>query len=174
MAESMAAGGLCVVSVTAGRIRVRAVDVSRYRRLVSVAEELDTWPEATSVALRPRSRSLVVRFDPEDATAVADRFLSVGIDLRAGVAVSSPGAPAVTIAAAAATADRVVGRRSGGTDLRLLVPLGLGLLAVRRAMRGKERLADAPWYVLAWYASETFLRFHGRAAAGALAGSEEE
>ncbi len=161
MAESMAAGGLRVVSATAGRVRVRAVDVPAHRRLPSVAEELDTWPEVTSVALRARSRSVVVRFDPEEATVVADRMLSLGVDLRAGVAVSLPGAPAGTIAAAAATADRVVGRRFDGTDLRLLIPLGLGLMAVRRAMRGNERLADAPWYVLAWYASETFWKFHG-------------
>ncbi len=174
MAESTAVGGLRVVSATAGRVRMQAVDVSGNRRLPSVAEELATWPEVTSVALRARSRSVVVRFDPEEATVVADRLLSLGVDLRAGVAVSPSGAPPVTIAAAAATADRVVGRRFDGTDLRLLVPLGLGLMAVRRAMRGNERLADAPWYVLAWYASETFLRFHGRATAGELAGSEGE
>jgi hypothetical protein len=31
---------------------------------------------------------------------------------------------------------------------------------VRQALRGPERLGDAPWYLLAWYASETFFRFH--------------
>ncbi len=174
MAETMAAGGLRVVSATAGRVRVRAVDLVGHRRLPSIAEELGTWPEVTSVGLRAHSRSVVVHFDPEDATVMADRLLSLGVDVRAGVAVSLPGAPPATIAAVAATADRVVGRRFDGTDLRLLVPLGLGLMAVRRAMRGQERLADAPWYVLAWYASETFLRFHGRGATGALAGSEGE
>lgn len=155
--QSILASGARVVSVVPGRIRVRAVDARGSLRLVSVAEELSICAEVTSVDLRARSASLVVRFDPAHAGAVSERLRSLGIDPHAVVAST----PSAGLAAAAASVNRAVERRLGGADLRLLVPLGLGLLAARRALRGEERLGDAPWYVLAWYASETLWKFHG-------------
>lgn len=45
-------------------------------------------------------------------------------------------------------------------DLRFLVPLGFGVLAVRQLLI-KGLLLDAiPWYVLAWYAFDSFIKFH--------------
>ena len=157
--DSLPGSGMRVVSAVPGRIRLRATDPSARHALASVAEEVGTWDEVTSVLVRPRSASVVVRFSPELGDAVADSLLSLGVHLRAhgGPPVASD--PGATIGAAAAAANRAVGRRLNGTDLRLLIPLGLGLLSARRAMRGDQRLAEAPWYVLAWYASETFLKF---------------
>lgn len=155
--ESILARGARVVSVVPGRIRLRAVDARGSLRLASVAEELSICAEVTSVDLRARSASLVVCFDPAHAGAVSERLRSLGIDPHAVVASTPSPGPA----AAAASVNRAVERRLGGADLRLLVPLGLGLLAARRALRGEERLGDAPWYVLAWYASETLWKFHG-------------
>ncbi len=54
------------------------------------------------------------------------------------------------------------------------MPLGLGLLSVRQALRGPDRLGDAPWYLLAWYASETFFKFHGAPETARPAKQEEE
>jgi hypothetical protein len=50
--------------------------------------------------------------------------------------------------------------RGTGSDLRLLAPLTLGLLALRRAARNGPRLGDAPWYVLAWYAWESYTKLN--------------
>lgn len=173
--QTIGAGGLRVVSAVPGRIRLRA-NRSSAMQLAAVADELGSWPQIAAVDLRPTSGSLVVRFDPVHATSVADGLLDLGVDLRAGVPLSLPSPPAAAVATAAAAGNAAVARRLGGTDLRALVPLGLGLMAARRAMRGEERLADAPWYVLAWYASETYLKFHSGAAgaAGQLADSQEE
>ncbi|HEV2769563.1 MAG TPA: hypothetical protein VGV40_05195 [Solirubrobacteraceae bacterium] len=159
--EKTAAGGVGVASAVPGRIRLRAIDRGGRHSVASMAQELGTWPDVTAVHVRPRSSSLVVRFDPQHASAVADRLLGLGVDVRAGGPSPVSRGPATAIEAAAGSANRAVGRRLDGTDLRVLVPLGLGLLAARRAMRGDQRLADAPWYVLAWYASETFWRFRG-------------
>lgn len=168
--------GVRAVSVLPGRIRLRAVEPSARRRLGAVADAVGTWPQVRSVAVRAQSSSVVLHFDADDATAVADGLLGLGVDARAVATRRSPEDPARSIAAAARATNRAVGRRLGGTDLRVLMPVGLGLLAARRAMRGDERLADAPWYILAWYASETFFRFNGGAASapGQLAESEEE
>ena len=172
--QTIGAGGLRVASAVPGRIRLRA-DRSSATELAGVAHELGSWPQIAEVDLRPRSASIVVRFDAVHATSVADGLLDLGVDLRAGVPLSVPSPPAAAVATAAAAGNAAFARRLG-TDLRTLVPLGLGLMAARRAMRGEERLADAPWYVLAWYASETYLKFHS-GAAGAVGGpadSEEE
>ena len=173
--QTIGDGGIRVVSAVPGRIRLRA-DRAGAAQLGALATTLGSWPQITAVDLRPRSGSLVVSFDPVHAKSVADGLLDLGVDLRAGVPLSVPAPPAAAVATAAAAGNAAVARRLGGTDLRTLVPLGLGLLAARRAMRGDERLADAPWYVLAWYASETYLKFHGGAwgAAGQLADSEEK
>jgi hypothetical protein len=45
----------------------------------------------------------------------------------------------------------------GRADLRTLLPVGLGALAVREVLSG--RAVAAPWYVLAWYAFDSFTRF---------------
>jgi len=159
--EEFAASGLRVASAIPGRIRLRASDWAGRRHLASLAEELGTWPEVIGVQPRAQSSSLVVRSEPEHATAVADRLRELGVDMRASGPSPASRTPAAAIGAAASSANRAVGRRLDGTDLRVLVPLGLGLLAARRAMSGEQRLAEAPWYVLAWYASETFWKFRG-------------
>ena len=156
-------GAVRVASAVPGRVRLQG-DPSRGAVLADLADELGTWPHVTAVELRERSSSIVLRFAPEDHPAVADGLHELGVDLRSGSAAASASPPEV-IAAAAGAGNRAIGQRLGGTDLRTLVPLGLGLLAARRAMRSDERLADAPWYVLAWYATETFWKFHGGAAA---------
>ena len=155
-------GAVRVASAVPGRVRLQ-VDPSRRAALADLAEELGTWPQVTGVELRERSASIVLRFAPEHLPAVSDGLVGLGVDLRRGSTAGSPSPPEV-IAAAASAGNRAVGQRLAGTDLRTLVPLGLGLLAARRAMRGDDRLADAPWYVLAWYATETFWKFHGGAA----------
>ncbi len=118
----------------------------------------------TDVEARAQSASIVVCFDPRDAEAVATGLRETGIDLTGPGVMPPAGDPAEAIADAARGLNRAVARRVPAGDLRLLVPLGLGLLSVRQAMRGRDRLADAPWYLLAWYASETFFKFHGQPA----------
>lgn len=170
---SGAASGLRAVSAIPGRIRLRAVAHGE-PELSSVAEELDSWPTVTSVQMRDRSSSVIVRFPPQHTNEVADGLLQLGVDLQAIGRPLSEDDPAAVIAAAGRRANGAVAARLRGTDLRLLLPLGLGLISLRRAMRGGDRLADAPWYVLAWYASETFWKFHGgRAPAGVPVGREE-
>ena len=156
-------GAVRVASAVPGRVRLQG-DPSRRAILADLAEELGTWPQVTAADLRARSASIVLRFEPEHHSAVADGLLGIGIDLRSG-STAGPASPPEVIAGAASAGNRAVAQRLAGTDLRTLVPLGLGLLAARRAMRSDDRLADAPWYVLAWYATETFWKFHGGAAA---------
>lgn len=51
---------------------------------------------------------------------------------------------------------RVADATHGRADLKTLVPVGLGALAVRELLAG--RAIAAPWYVLAWYAFDSFTK----------------
>jgi len=166
--------GVRMVGAAPGRNRLRALTPSARAGMASIAEEIGTWPDVTSVELRERSASVVVHFDPRHATAVAEGLLRLGIDVPSPSRVNASSSdPALVIAAGASLANRAVAQRLAGTDLRVLVPLGLGMLAARQAVRGSDRLTDAPWYVLAWYASETFSKFHGSRMSQLTTGEEE-
>ena len=169
------AGGVRVASVITGRIRLRAVGATGRESLASVADAVGDLPQITAAQLRPQSGSLVVNFDPEHASAVADGLRALGVNPITDQPRAAPVDPTVAIGSAVARANRAVERQLDGWDLRSLVPLGLGLLAARSAMRRDDRLADAPWYVLAWYASETFMKVHrSTAVKRKRSGSEEE
>lgn len=48
----------------------------------------------------------------------------------------------------------------GVVDLRLLVPAGLGALALRQILIKGLELDEIPWYTLAWYAFDTFVKLN--------------
>jgi hypothetical protein len=45
-------------------------------------------------------------------------------------------------------------------DLRFLFPLSLSLLALRQLLVKGWQLELIPWYVLAWYAFDSFIKLH--------------
>jgi uncharacterized protein YpmS len=45
---------------------------------------------------------------------------------------------------------------NGWLDWRLLIPMGLGTLAIRQILIKGLRIDDIPWYVLTWYAFDSF------------------
>ena len=152
-----------VVSAVAGRMRLRA----RRRplggeALAALGGALEAIDGVSDVELRAQSSSAVIRFDAADTASVADGLRALGVEVPERRAASGVADPAAVIGEAASAVNRAVAGRVPGADLRLLVPLGLGLLSVRQALRGRDRVGDAPWYLLAWYASETYFRFHDR------------
>ncbi len=54
-----------------------------------------------------------------------------------------------------------VGRMTNGVvDLRLLLPLGLGALAMHQLLDKGIELEEIPWYTLAWYAFDAFIKLN--------------
>jgi Protein of unknown function (DUF5132) len=54
-----------------------------------------------------------------------------------------------------------VGRITNGTaDLRLLMPIGLSALALRQILVRGFEIDQIPWYVLAWYAFDSFVKLN--------------
>ena len=150
---------LRVSSAVPGRIRLRLAQPAAHRHLLAdVAQALEARPEVFEVLVRPASASLVVRHDTQPAAVAAlhEALASLGV-VSAPRASGSDHARRVQTTALAANA---MAARTTGSDLRLLAPLTLGLLALRRAARNGPRLADAPWYVLAWYAWESYTKLN--------------
>ena len=150
---------LRVASAVPGRIRLRLANPAAHSHLLAeLAQALEARPEVFEVLVRPASGSLVVRHDTQP-TAVAtlqEALSSLGV---VPAPRTSGGDHASRIQATAVAANTMVAR-STGSDLRLLAPLTLGLLALRRATREGPRIADAPWYVLAWYAWESYTKLN--------------
>ncbi len=154
-----------VLSSTPGRMRLRLADAARRDQLALAAEALAGRAEVSGVEARWQTRSLVVRYEPAVAEDVWTGLGELGLERPAAPAtrVAQDADPeAARVLGALARANDLVAGRTHGTDLRALVPVGLGMLAVRQLVRGEQRLADAPWYVLAWYASETFQKFYAQ------------
>jgi hypothetical protein len=152
-----------VVSSVPGRMRLRLTPGAAPAERLNAAVEALNDDSAVSTA-RPRwqTHSVVLTYDPSDIEGVFSTLERLGVEFAATPAIraSRDGEPAARVRVAVEAANAVVGRRAGGNDLRTLVPLGFGLLAVRQLIRDDNRLSDAPWYLLAWYASETFQKFH--------------
>ncbi|MBD2296712.1 DUF5132 domain-containing protein [Anabaena sphaerica FACHB-251] len=54
-----------------------------------------------------------------------------------------------------------VGRMTNGVaDLRVILPLGVGLLSLQQLLRKGLQLEEIPWYILAWYAFDIFTRLN--------------
>jgi hypothetical protein len=49
---------------------------------------------------------------------------------------------------------------NGVVDLRLLVPLGLSAIALRQLLVKGLQIDEIPWYTLAWYAFDSFVKLN--------------
>lgn len=155
-----------VASSIPGRLRLRLPAGPGLRdRLTLAAETLGARAEVIVVEPRWRTESLVVHYDAAAADALWGALAELGLPRPASGATHGGAATDQArgrVIAGLARANGLVARRTQGADLRTLVPVGLAMLAVRQLARGEQRLADAPWYVLAWYASETFQKLDGQ------------
>ena len=158
-----------VASSIPGRLRLRLPATPAGRSmLAAVAAALAGDDDLLVAESRPRSGSLVIHYDPARSVDVWVRLRGLGLqvpDAPAGAA-PEPVDPGARVITAVRRLDALVPRVAAGHDLRTLVPLTYGLLAARQFLRGEQRLTEAPWYVLAWYASETFQKAQRSRAGG--------
>ena len=154
-----------MLSALPGRLRIRHVARRRgFEELEALRDSLLARPEVDAVEVNQRTGSVLVFYDPAHVTFedLREALGELGLDLAAGdpAAAGSQPSGAGRVLRAAEAVDRRVNRSTGGTDLRLLVPMGLGALSVRQALRDTPRLGQAPWYLLAWYAFDSFLKLN--------------
>ena len=148
-----------VASLVPGRLRLRLpVNAEGREALAAAAGDLADHAGLLVAEPRPRSGSLLVHYDPANSVDVWVRLRDLGLEIADSSGAGSAMAvdPSARVLTAVGALDAVVPRLAAGHDLRTLIPLTYGLLAVRQLVRGEQRLKDAPWYLLAWYASESF------------------
>lgn len=149
-----------VVSWVPGRLRLRLpTGPASGRRLAAAVDALSARAAVSTATARWQTTSLVVEYDVTNTDAVWSQLAQLGLDSGATEARGDV-EQSTRVTRAILAANEAVRRRAGGSDLRTLIPLGFGLLSFRQFVRDDQRLADAPWYLLAWYASESFQKFH--------------
>jgi copper chaperone CopZ len=165
--SAMAAQAI-VVSVIPGRLRLRLTGrwraAEELRRVTEALQELTGVSEAKA---SERTGSVIVRFEPEAVGPddLAASLSRLGLELGPATSTAPQSGPG-RVATGARALDGFVQRGTGGLELRLLVPVGLGLLAARQALTAGQELRRAPWYVLGWYAFDSFLKLNDAPAAG--------
>lgn len=161
-----------VPHATSSRLRLRVEgDPDEVARLLeTVAARAAEHPGVSSVRTDPRTGSALLTWDPERldlATAIeicrkAHRALRDIAPPRVADAVERPLSQAASrLVELLSEANRRVHDANGGrVDLRFLVPAGFAALSLRQLLRTGPATASIPWYALAYYAFDSFVKLH--------------
>ncbi|AFY45923.1 HMA2 domain-containing protein [Nostoc sp. PCC 7107] len=153
-----------IISDTPGRLRLRIAPSHRQtgeiRRIVKI---LDSQPNISQVNTNIQNGSIVIHHDRNDESwqNVLATLKDIGI-IFADVTNESHSDAAATIANAVYDLnDRVEKATNNVVDIRFIFPLALGCLSVRQLLVKGLQLEIIPWYVLAWYTFDSFIKLHG-------------
>lgn len=118
-----------------------------------------------------RTGSALIQYDPTELDPLAmldllreadNAFATVQLPAHPIIRGTSVSSVAHTVENRFRSANASVSRATQGhVDLRVLFPIALGGLAVRQVTRQGLGLRNAPWYVLAYYAFDSFVKLHG-------------
>jgi hypothetical protein len=183
--------GLQVVHALPGRVRLKVAGVKGNPALARRAQEkLAQVPGIKQVAAQPTTGSLLVHYDLEQLCSLASMDLLSGTlkelfpeievaDLAAEVAClaekSAPeaGAPVTTaLTGSLQTVNTRLTQLTGGLDLRLLVPLTLIFLGLRR-LWVSEKVTFPSWSDYLWFGFSTFVMLNRGLVDGAAGAAAE-
>lgn len=149
-----------LMSDTPGRLRFRLVSDYRIPGMLElIATGLRSHLTNARVRVNLDNGSVTVYYDCDRLSS--DRLYRILQDLNICFVLSDKSDAATELTEAIASANRQIDRLTeGAVDLRFLVPLGFGTLAVRQLIVEGVQLEVIPWYALAWYAFDSFLKLH--------------
>jgi hypothetical protein len=162
-----------IVHATSGRLRLRVEgDPAEVGDVLdTLADRAADHPGISTVRTDPRIGSALLTWDPEQfdiASAIElcrkahEALHNVVPPPIAGVVERPFSAAASRLVTRLSDANRRVHEASSGRiDLRFLVPAGFAALSVRQLMRTGPNVAMMPWYALAYYAFDSFVKLHG-------------
>jgi hypothetical protein len=149
-----------VVHSTPGRIRLRVAREHRsHERLERLRERLAAHPDVDSVEIDERTGSVLVRGASNERLRAA---LAPVVEL---VEESGPeGVPQAGVNLAVQLVRGLDGRLQAATgghlSLRWLVPATFAAAAIRQLIRQGLSAEALPWYVLLYYAVDSFLKLY--------------
>ncbi|MEA5558102.1 HMA2 domain-containing protein [Nodularia spumigena] len=151
-----------IISNTPGRIRLRISPPHRHpREMQSITNVLKAQSQIIQVRTNINSGSIIINHDGKNASLenVLTTLLDLGVTFADITEGNSEAAEDVKRAVINLN-KRFEQATSGEVDLRFLFPLGLSMLAVRQILVKGLQLEIIPWYVLAWYAFDSFMKLN--------------
>ncbi len=152
-----------IVSDTPGRLRLRVARCHRQpEQMQRIARALEAQPNISQVRTNISHGSIVINHDGKDRSLenVVGTLVDLGI-IFADVTEDKSDAAVDVSGAVVDLNKRVEQATNGAVDLRFLFPLGLSFLAIRQLVAKGLQFETIPWYVLAWYAFDSFIKLHG-------------
>jgi hypothetical protein len=152
-----------VVSATPGRLRLRIAHSHRQPETMEyIANTLDAQPHVDEVRTNVNHGSIVIKYSGKsgDLSNVLATLEDIGI-IFAEITEGGTEASTTVSTAVVDLNKRVRKATDGVVDIRFLFPLGLGILAIRKLMMKGLQFDIIPWYVLAWYSFDSFIKLHG-------------
>lgn len=158
-----------VISSTPSRTRLRVSPKRRNpQELARIANALNAHPDVHEVRTNVQTGSIIIHHAHKESSLdeISAVLQDLGIILGSVTDAEMPfsrGKSEVAADLTSAVADlneRVGLATNGVVDLRMLLPAGLAALAVRELIRSEWEFQAAPWYVLAWYAFDSFIKLH--------------
>jgi len=160
-----------VAHAVPGRIRIKVDRHDLTDRLSALLQSaLSAMPEVSEVRVQPMTGSITVysglrRLDPLMLSQRLGSLRLMSLDPSVGDPYADKMLPmsetARNIKSTFHGVDARLGELTNGRwDLRTVVPFALGALAVRAFIAESAALTAAPWYVLAWYAFDSFWKLN--------------
>ncbi len=156
-----------ILSVTPGRIRLR-VDLAKHSRekinsmVVSLENQLAI--ERVRTDLNISSMTIFYDFQSVNPEGIINELRELGLSfsekyITAPPIISNSSKTAIHITQIGNNVNQLIKEGSNNiVDLGVIVPLIFGLLAWRQLMLKGWQLETIPWYVLAWYAFDSFMK----------------
>jgi hypothetical protein len=130
---------------------------------------LVAMPEIDEVRIQPRTGSITIYYEPTalDLPRLAERLRTLNL-VALDPSLDDGSTRRRPLSETAAGIHRTFGGvdarlaelTNGRWDLRSVVPFALGALALRQFVADAGALGAAPWYVLAWYAFDSFWKLN--------------
>ena len=157
-----------IVSKTPGRVRLRVAPAHRHQQKIApIVNALKARLEIYRVRTNLPTGSITILHGRELLSSQDMRTVlqDLGVNLlevtqEPRISVSSSSSAAAVIETATNLNQRVKTATNDAIDLRFVFPLSLGVLALRQLIVKGWQLELIPWYVLAWYAFDSFIKFH--------------
>jgi len=159
-----------VVSSIPGRTRFRVPPKRRnHQEMERIANGLQAHPDVHNVQINVQTGSILVHHDPDrsDVHEVKDVLRDLGC-MFTGVTGTSDLIPVKDQSgknldfnsAIADLNERVLQLTNGMVDLRYVLPVGLGALAVLQLLTYGLQFEIVPWYILAYFAIDSFIKLN--------------
>nr|WP_235148003.1 MULTISPECIES: hypothetical protein [Fischerella] len=152
-----------IISNTPGRLRLRVAHSHRQKQeMQRLAKTLEANSSINDVRMNVQQGSITIQHNADDESFknVLAALYDLGIvfaDITAGKTEAAAGVSNSIVD----LNQRVHDVTNGLIDLRIIMPIGLASLSIRQLLNKGLQLETIPWYVLAWYAFDSFIKLHG-------------